>query len=366
MCRQGLMEENYLDFSKIKKVLIAKLRHHGDVLLTSPIFSLLHSRFPYLKIDAYIYQETLPMLEGHPAISNFLLYDKEWKKLPFFKRYLKEIGLLKKIRERNYDLVINLTEGDRGAIAAKISKCQYSVGFDPEGKGMMKKKECYTHIVKHTPQPRHTVEKQLDALRCLGLFPSVDERELFFHIPLGAKENVNNLLAAFGIEAGQFIQIHPVSRWMFKALPIDHIVELITLLHQKGEKIVLTASSDPSEMKMNQEICNRLSHIPICDLSGKITLKELGAVIEMSRLLISIDSLPVHISSALQTPAVAIFGPTSEINWGPWRNPNSRIVTNSFSCRPCYQPGCGGSRKSDCLETLSPQKIYEAAVDFLH
>lgn len=158
-----------------KKILVAKLRHHGDVLLSTPVFSILKKRFPHAEIDAYIYSETLPMLEGHPAVSDFILYDKKWKKLPCWKRYLEEAKLLRVIRKKGYDLVINLTEGDRGAIAAKVSRAPYAVGFDPEGGGMKGKKECYTHVIQHTPQPRHTVERQLDALRCLGIFPPTSE-----------------------------------------------------------------------------------------------------------------------------------------------------------------------------------------------
>jgi heptosyltransferase-3 len=76
------------------------------------------------------------MLEGHPAIRNFIFYDKGWKKLPFFKRYCHELKLLKKIRANRYDLVINLTEGDRGAIAAKFSGATITVGYDPENNGI--------------------------------------------------------------------------------------------------------------------------------------------------------------------------------------------------------------------------------------
>lgn len=133
-----------------------------------------------MDIDAYIYSETLPMLSGHPSISNFILYNKNWKNLSLYRRYLHEIALLKKIRKNRYDLTINLTEGDRGAIVAKVSGARYSVGFDPEGGGMKGKKKCYTHIIKHTPRPRHTVEKNLDALRILGLFPVEGEKKIFF------------------------------------------------------------------------------------------------------------------------------------------------------------------------------------------
>src|ERR1700722_11333066 len=99
---------DYPDLSKVKRILIVKLRHHGDVLLTSPVFSLLKKRFPSAEIDALIYAETLPMLEGHSAIQNFLLYNRAVKKLPFFLRLWKEAQLLWQIRKTGYDLVLNL------------------------------------------------------------------------------------------------------------------------------------------------------------------------------------------------------------------------------------------------------------------
>ncbi|QVL58073.1 MAG: putative lipopolysaccharide heptosyltransferase III [Simkaniaceae bacterium] len=340
-----------VDFFKIKRVLVAKLRHHGDVLLSSPVFSILNERFPHLEIDAYIYKETLPMLEGHPGISDFLLYDKDWKKQLFFKRYFQEMKLLNKIRKGRYDLVINLTEGDRGAIAAKVSRSPYAVGFDPQGDGMKGKKGCYTHIIKHTPRPRHTVEKQLDALRCLGLFPTPEERDLFFDIPTDVAEGVEKLLPE------NFVLFHPVSRWMFKTLPIETMSAAIRYLQEKGEQVVLTASPDPVEMEMNRQIAAETPGV--IDLSGKISLKELGAIIAKSRLLVTVDSVPLHLASALKKPVIALFGPTCDQNWGPYRNPHAHVITMPMSCRPCYQPGCGGSGKSDCLETLPPSKIIE-------
>jgi len=338
-----------IDFSKIQKVLVAKLRHHGDVLLSSPVFSVLKERFPHLEIDAYIYSETLPMLEGHPAISSFLLYDKGWKKLPIWKRYLEEMKLLRAIRKKGYDLVINLTEGDRGAIAAKFSKAPFAIGFDPQGDGMKGKTSCYTHLVKHTPRPRHTVEKQLDALRCLGIFPTPSERDLTFNIPEEAYERVASLVPA------SYVAVHPVSRWMFKTLPIETMIAVCEYLQERGETIVLTASPDPFEMEMNRQIQEALPRA--IDLSGKISLKELGAVINKSNFLFTVDSVPLHIASALKKPVAVVFGPTCDQNWGPYRNPHACVITRDLSCRPCYQPGCGGSGRSDCLHTLTSEEI---------
>lgn len=345
-----------IDFSTIQNVLVAKLRHHGDVLLSSPVFSALKARYSHLNIDAYIYSETLPMLEGHPDISNFLLYEKKWKKLPLWKRYLNEMRLLRSIRKKGYDLVINLTEGDRGAIAAKVSKAPYAIGFDPQGDGMKGKTSCYTHLIKHTPRPRHTVEKQLDALRCLGLFPTPEERELTFHIPDAAREIVSSLPESY-------VVIHPVSRWMFKTLSIETVTAIARYFQERGDTVVLTASPAPHEMEMNRQIAASLNNV--IDLSGQISLKELGAVIENSQFLFTVDSVPFHLASAFKKKTAVVFGPTCETNWGPYRNPNALVITQEVPCRPCYQPGCGGSGRSDCLDILTPDAILSQLHPFL-
>ncbi|MBP7074217.1 MAG: putative lipopolysaccharide heptosyltransferase III [Rhabdochlamydiaceae bacterium] len=350
---------NYPDLSRVKKALIIKLRHHGDVLLTSPVFSYLKSQLPEAAIDALIYQETAPMLEGHPAIRKLHLYDKKWKKQSFFKRWKEELSLLKTVRKEKYDLVINLTEGDRGAVLSLVSGAPICVGLDPEKKGFLGKSRVFSHLVKPCKTPRHTVEKNLDALRRIGLFPSPEERELSFHIPPDVKARVAQMVP------DSYIVIHPVSRWKFKCWPIEHVAELIKTLHQEGSHVVLTASSDPAEMRMIAEIIALCPGIPLTSLAGQIDLKELGAVIAGGVMLICVDSVPLHISSALKTPVCVLFGPTSELNWGPWRNPHARVITQQMSCRPCFMDGCGGSKRSDCLTTLSVKQVFKEVRNFL-
>lgn len=356
---------SYPELSQVKKILVAKLRHHGDVLLSSPVYSILKSKMPNAEIDAYIYKETLPMLNGHPAISNFICYDKGWKKGSLWNRYSNEWKLLKQIRKKKYDLVINLTEGDRGAISAKVSKSPLCVGVDPEGGGMFRKANCYTHIVKHAPHPRHTVEKQIDALRTIGIFPTIDQRELVFHIPDSVQENVEKILKSEGITSGKFILVHSVSRWLFKCWPSKQFAKLIAQLHEQGYQIVMTSSPDPEELKIVDEILAEIPDVPVCNLGGKISLKDLGELIRVANLLVTVDSVPLHLASALKTPVVVLFGPTSEKTWGPWQHPESSVVTQNLTCRPCYRPGCGGSGKSDCLDTLSYDTVLTAVQERL-
>jgi heptosyltransferase-3 len=158
------------------------------------------------------------------------------------------------------------------------------------------------------------------------------------------------------------VLIHPVSRWRFKCLAPEQIAKLIEELHFRGEHIVLSAGPDGHEKAMIEDILARVPEVPVFSCAGKLTLKELSALIQMSKALICVDSVPLHIASALKTPVVALFGPTSDENWGPWMHPQARVVAQRFSCRPCYQDGCGGSKVSDCLRTM-PQKMILSALE---
>jgi heptosyltransferase-3 len=338
----------YPELDGVKKVLVVKLRQLGDVLLAGPVFSALKERLPGARVDAYVYKESFPMLEGHKGVDGLLGYDRTWKKLGFWGRLRREWGLWREIRKGGYDLVINLTEGDRGAMAAWVAGARIRVGF--ESKGWLGRR-VYTHVVKHCPSLRHTVERNLDAVRRLGIFPEVGERELFLAVPEEARRAMRERVK------GPFVMIHPTSRWLFKCWPVEKMRALVEELLRRGKRVVLTAGPDRAEREMVGAIAKGLD---VVDLSGAISLKELGALIEMSELLVCVDSVPFHMANALKKRVVAIFGPTSDVTWGPWRNAGARVVAQKMSCRPCYQDGCGGSKRSDCLATLEVGEVLRA------
>lgn len=346
---------DYPPLDQLKRVLVVKLRHHGDVLLSSPLFSSLQQALPNAKIDAYLYRDTHPMLDGHPAIDHFFLYDRKWKSLSLPKRMAKEFALLRQIRKKSYDLVLNLTEGDRGAVAGRVAKAPYCVGFDPGKKGFFGKRSVYSHLVKEPSGPRHAVEKNLDVLRRIGIFPSLKDRDLDFFVSPDDELAVQKLLGQHHI-ADDFILVHPSSRWLFKCPPVDFFAQVLEKL-DTDLPIVFTSGPDQKEIAMVDEIISRVPNARMHSLAGKTSLKELGALTRKCKLLLCVDSVSLHLGSVWKTPTVVLFGPTCDKSWGPWRNPYAKVISQPFSCRPCNLDGCGGGKMSDCLYTLSPSRV---------
>jgi len=351
---------DYPDHTAIKKILVIKLRHHGDVLLTSAVFNCLKKALPNAEINALIYGETLPMLEGHPAITTIHTYDGEWKNLSLLQKLAKEFSLVKQLREKHYDVVINLTEGDRGAITAWITGAPVRVGWDPAHDGFIGQKKVYSHIVKRPSKPRHMVEQNLDACRRMGIFPEPEERRLHIHIPERDSVSILKTLDKAGVRRGNYLLFHLTSRWLFKCWPLKKNRELVQAIQQRGIPIVLSAAPDDMELQLVDRILQDCDKDGILDLSGKLSLKELAALIEYSKGLVTIDSVPMHIASALKKPTVALFGPSSEEAWGPWKNPNAKVIAADFSCRPCNLDGCGGGKVSDCLASITVEEVLRA------
>ncbi|MFA5250764.1 MAG: glycosyltransferase family 9 protein, partial [Parachlamydiales bacterium] len=134
---------DFPDLGAVKKILVIKLRSLGDVLLSTALFPVLKDRLPQALIDVYVYEEARGLLEGNPFLNGIMTFDQKCKKQGFWARGKKELELLQKIRKQKYDLVINLTEGDRGAIAALVSRAFLRLGL----KGG-KLEWAYTHLTK--------------------------------------------------------------------------------------------------------------------------------------------------------------------------------------------------------------------------
>jgi len=356
------MLRDEVPLGEITRALIVMLRHHGDVLLASPVAAALKAQAPGAEIDALVYDDTAPMLEGHPALAKVHAVGRRWKDERVFSRLVFEARLLAALRGRNYDLLIHLTEQPRGAWLARTLGARYSVAPVVPDRGAFWRRS-FTHLYPLARNGRrHKVEANLDALRRIGLQPGMEERRLRFVPGAAAEARVAALLAAAGLSGGGFIHIHPASRWSFKCWTAERNAELIDRM-SAAHRVVVSAAPEPAEMELLRQIVSLCKTKPL-DLSGELSIKELGALTARARLFVGVDSMPMHLAAAMGTPAVALFGPSGEQEWRPWRVAH-RVVATGHPCRPCGNDGCGGGKISECLTTLGVDDVYAAAQELL-
>ena len=356
------MLRDAVPLGEIARALVIKLRHHGDVLLAAPVLGVLKAHAPKIEIDALVYDDTAPMLVGHPALTGLHLVGRGWRDLPLAARLVPEWRLFSALRARRYDLIVHLSEQPRGAWLARSLGARYCVAPAVPGRGAFWTRS-FSHFVPQVGNGRrHRVESNLDALRRIGIQPSMEERRVRFVPGAQAEARVAALLAGEGLVEGGYVQIHPASRWRFKCWPAERNAELIDRLASR-HRVVVTAAPDPEETDLVEQILSTAKSMPL-NLAGKLSIKELGALAARARLFVGVDSMPMHLAAAMGTPIVALFGPSGEDEWRPWRVPH-RVVTSTHACRPCGNDGCGGGKVSECLTTLGVDAVHAAVQELL-
>jgi len=364
-------------FDHVDSILVIKLRHIGDVLLTAPVFRALRERFPNARLTALVNRGTEEVLAGNPLVDEIIVYDRSIKKLGGMRKLSSEISFLRGIRARNFDMTVDLTSGDRPALISFFSGARYRLAFDPGRRGFFGKRYLYTHLAKQDGR-RHTVLQNLDVVRPFGIAtadPAVD-----FAIPAPAREYARRLRAEHGIGADDVVvHIHPTSRWLFKCWNDAAMAAVVSWLLDKGVKVIVTSSPDPKELDKAARI---LAQVPpdtaLISLLGQTTIKELAAIAEAADLFFGVDSAPMHIAAAVGTPVVALFGPSGAFHWGPWDNSagvdlvgespyparngvqkfgSNVVLQKPWECAPCGRDGCDGSKVSRCLEEITPEEV---------
>ena len=348
-----------IDLARLHRVLVIKLRHHGDVLLASPVLSVLKRAAPQAEVDAMVYEDTAPMLRGHPALAQLHALPRG-RKGTWQERLAGERARMRALHERRYDLIVHLTDHPRGAWLAWRLKPRWSVAFDRH-EGQWWWRRAFTHLAAQPRGliPRQTVERHLDLLRRIGIHPAPEERSPTFACPDATRESVQDKLREAGWRGERYALVHPGSRWMFKTWTPEGNAATIDHLAARGFAIVLTAAPDPREQQLTDAILQHTRSRCI-DLRGKLSLDELGAAIAGAAVFFGVDSVPMHLAAAVGTPGVALFGPSNDREWGPWSDRMQVVASRVHPCRPCMIDGCGGSKRSDCLVTLPPAEVAVA------
>jgi len=348
---------------EIRRALVTKLRHHGDVLLASPVFATLKRAAPHVEIDALVYAETASMLANHPAIAAVHTIDRGWKRRGTGAQLTAEWRLARELAARRYDLLVHLTEHPRGATLAHLLRPRFAVTREREGDGWLRRRR-FTHFYRLPARtPRHAVEANLDALRRIGVYPDEQDKKLVLVPGAAAHARVDALLREHLLAPQRFVHAHPGSRWFFKCWPAARSAVLFERIVAAGRGIIVTGAPDPRERALVASILEAMApstRARVVDVVGALSLPEVAALTSRARAFVGVDSAPMHMAAAMGTPTLALFGPSGEFEWGPWRVAQRVVVSQAHPCRPCGLDGCGGGKVSECLTTLDVGRVYDA------
>ena len=297
------------------KILVTKFRNLGDVLLSTPLFASLKAIYPDSELHVSVNDFCTQVVADNPHVDKVIPYSRGKKKeQSLWQRIRMEIDFYRQFIGQ-YDLVINLTEGDRGCIISAISGASRRMGY-------IKKPTLFNRLARFettfdSQERIPTVQKDLQFAE------AIDSRKVIKKVTLGWRkdheEMINELLPRLGLSEG-FVVVHPVSRWMYKCWDSAKVAQCIDHIQKKWQKpVLLTTSSDPKEACIADEIASYCQKKPL-QLPQPVNLQAYAYLTSKACMFFGIDSAPMHIAASTDTPVIALFGASEPNLWGPWDN----------------------------------------------
>ncbi len=313
----------------------------GDNILTTPLVENLACAG---EVDVVTTPAWSQVYEGNPHVHEVITFDKRGQERG-------ALGLLRKARalkKRGYDAALLPQMWWRSAILAYLARIPERIGFKSAPARAL-----YTHTVPYRAK-RHELVRLLELLTPLGIEARVVPPRLY---PQDRhEERAAEILRSAGLDSAPLAAIAPGSQWETKRYPFFD--EVAKGLSAEGFRVIVLGS------RSEEELCRLVaSAVPGASAIVGEEILTVAAILRRCDILVCGDTGAGHIASAVGTPVVSIFGPTTpEQGFAPFGERNA-VVQLELDCRPCGKHG--GKRcplgHHKCMRGIRPEVVVEAA-----
>jgi lipopolysaccharide heptosyltransferase II len=348
-----------------REILIVKFCCMGDAVLVLPALRALKESFPDARVSMLCTPRTLGIFRDCPHLDEVQVFQLTGSRgigefltsglAAFF-------AVLGRLRARRFDLVIDFDNYyNWTTFIGFFSGAPTRIGFDPPGQG---RRFLLTHPVPYAGD-RHMVEFYLDLVRAAGVVPVHKAPE----IPVDevSRAWAGRFLAegGFATDGRPLVALSPgrSEAWHFIRWSEENFAATGEAVHRTfGARVLLVGG--PAEIAIAERMSSVLAQrgVPVLSAVGKTTLLQSEALMQACDLLVCNDSGPMHLSAAVGTPTLAVFGPANHLRWGPY-GPEHRVVRLDLDCSPCLFMGRLGvcpRQELECLGVPSARVIAVA------
>lgn len=344
------------------RVLVIATRRIGDVLLTTPLLRSLRQAWPQAEIDVLVFEHTEDVLLHNSDIHRVITVPARpgfWKHLSFVTRMF-----------RRYDLAISTLTGDRPTLYAWLAG-KMRIGLLEVSSKQRWKRHVLSRWVTFDNLGTHTVLMNLKLADLLGIGRS---HEVVVSWSFSDENRVVSALP-FDIRSEAFAVLHVYPKFAYKMWRQENWAELALWLNENGMRVVLTGSNFSDEIAYVEKIFRTLPDGAV-NMAGMLNIAESAFLTSQAKIYVGPDTMLTHVAAAVGTPAIALFGPSNPVKWGPWpkgytedRNPyrmkgtqrvnNVVLLQAGGDCVPCMQEGCERhiASLSDCLQNLPAASV---------
>lgn len=303
-------------------ILLLQLKRIGDLILTTPVIEALRENFPEAKVTLIVARESAPLL---PAIAGV---DRTF----VIQRKLSDAKIFLAVWREKFDYCIDFTGNDRSALLASLSRAKTRITSEWTRSQSTFRGSAYNEFVADRVSELHTVDFHFLLAEPLGIGDGSTATRL--PLPGAARETAEEIRRAHKID-NPFVIFHPGSARIEKFWDAQRWAEVIDYARLVLKFTpVLTSGSSALEQKHIADIKSKLAQ-PVVDLSGRIDLLVLTALIEQARMIVTVDTATMHLAAAMGTPQVVLFGPTNPFHWRPRRS--TALILQGRSTSPVIE-----------------------------
>ncbi len=346
-----------------QRILIIRLDLIGDLVLSLTVVRALKRTYPDADIDLLATPGSAKVALHDPHLSEIITYDPNiWRRPKALlqpKNWCDAQLLLNRLHARHYDLAVSVY-GQWAGVLAILSGAKRRVGFGRESyPGFTTDSVPGQHW---SPlDNKHEVDYCLELAHAAGATLTTADRIPHLNVDAQAAQEIEQLLRKEGLQQDKLLIVCHVSsnNGQSKRWPLPYWATLLDrLIHEEGAQIVLTGAS--TDLPIIENVISHMSEHPI-NLAGKTSLPQLAALLQRANLLISGDSGPIHMATALGIPIIGIYGPTNPSLSGPV-SPDATVLRSTIWCSPCYNmkdPADCRFYTTQCMKNITPTQVFE-------
>ncbi|MDP8247583.1 MAG: lipopolysaccharide heptosyltransferase II [Candidatus Tritonobacter lacicola] len=336
----------------IQSILIIKPSSLGDIVDGLAVVGPLKKRYPGARIDWLVGERYRDLLIDLPGIDNLLVFDRDsWKRVGTWPRAIGNfLRLVRAAREGRYDIALDLQGLFRSAFIALLSGAGKRVGFSNA------REFCsflYNMRVCVPEETVHAVDRYLLVAKKLG----ADTAPVSFPLKMRpwALRGAGAVIGG-GKAARPVVVINPTARWQTKRWPSERYAAVGDYVGDvlKGTAVLIGGEEEKGMVSLAAGMMKG----DVIDLAGKLSLRDLTALLAEADALVTNDTGPMHIAAAVGTPVVAIFGPTDPARTGPY-GAGHRVIKADLPCSPCLSRLCKKD-ELECMESISIGQVAAA------
>ncbi len=343
------------------KILVIRLSALGDLIHTLPAVNALKDRWPEAEITWAVETAAAPLLDGHPALARVIVSRrKAWltavrsgDRRASADALREMTRFIRTLRSTRYDLVIDFQHLMKSGVLAGLARGRVKAGFGP---GLDHTEGSYWFLNHHVPAVSmeiHALTRNLILADALGA--PADRVRYRLAVTVAHRRRAARFL---GNNADRpLVAIHPAARWQTKRWPEDRFSALADALIARYGAVVAFTGNAADRPSVARTVSGM--RYPAVNLAGRTGLLELAAVFKRARGVIATDTGPMHLAAAMDTPVVALFGPTAPWRTGPF-GPGHRVVRAGLPCGPCFRRRCPFGPEPVCMDRLGVAEVTEA------